>query len=52
VRLSAPAPRLSRTEPSRSAGPSVPGGQTREALTAWGVPDVDALVESGAAVQA
>jgi alpha-methylacyl-CoA racemase len=48
----APAPRFSRTEPSLSAGPSVPGGQTREALTAWGVPDVDALVESGAAVQA
>jgi alpha-methylacyl-CoA racemase len=30
----------------------VPGGQTREALTAWGVEDVDALLASGAAVQA
>jgi len=48
----APAPRFSRTEASLTTGPSVPGGQTREALTAWGVPDVDALVESGAAVQA
>jgi alpha-methylacyl-CoA racemase len=48
----APAPRFSRTEPSLSTGPRVPGGQTREALTAWGVPDVDALVASGAAVQA
>jgi len=48
----APAPRFSRTEASLTTGPSVPGGQTREALTAWGVPDVDTLVESGAAVQA
>jgi hypothetical protein len=30
----------------------VPGGQTREALTAWGVDGVEALIESGAAVQA
>ncbi len=48
----APAPRFSRTEATLSTGPSVPGGQTREALAAWGVQDVDALVESGAAVQA
>jgi alpha-methylacyl-CoA racemase len=48
----APAPRFSRTEARLGTGPSVPGGQTREALTAWGVPDVDDLIESGAAVQA
>ena len=47
----APAPRFSRTEPSLTTGPSAPGGQTREALTAWGVEDVDALLASGAAVQ-
>jgi alpha-methylacyl-CoA racemase len=28
------------------------GANTREALAAWGVADVDALIESGAAVQA
>jgi alpha-methylacyl-CoA racemase len=48
----APAPRFSRTEPSLTTGPSVPGGQTREALAAWGVADVDALIESGAAAEA
>jgi alpha-methylacyl-CoA racemase len=48
----APAPRFSRTGPTLGAGPSVPGGQTREALTAWGVDGVEALIESGAAVQA
>jgi alpha-methylacyl-CoA racemase len=48
----APAPRFSRTEATLSSGPSVPGGLTREALTAWGVDDVDALIEAGAAVQA
>jgi alpha-methylacyl-CoA racemase len=47
----APAPRFSRTEATLTTGPSVPGGQTREALTAWGVADVEALIESGAAVQ-
>ena len=48
----APAPRFSRTAPSLRSGPSVPGGQSREALEAWGVPDVDALIASGAVVQA
>jgi alpha-methylacyl-CoA racemase len=48
----APAPRFSRTPPSLTTGPSVPGGQTREALLAWGVDDVDELIASGAAVQA
>jgi alpha-methylacyl-CoA racemase len=32
--------------------PGGPGAHTREALVAWGVSDVDALLESGAAVQA
>jgi alpha-methylacyl-CoA racemase len=48
----APAPRFSRTAATLTSGPSVPGGQSREALTAWGVPDVDALIEAGAVVQA
>ena len=48
----APAPRFSRTPASLGAGPSVVGGDTRAALTAWGIPDVDALLASGAAVQA
>jgi alpha-methylacyl-CoA racemase len=48
----APAPRFSRTRPTLTTGPSVPGGRTREALLAWGVEDVDALIASGAVVQA
>ena len=48
----APAPRFSRTEATLTTGPTAPGGQTREALTAWGVEDVDALLASGAASQA
>jgi alpha-methylacyl-CoA racemase len=47
----APAPRFSRTEATLTTGPTAPGGQTREALTAWGVPDVEALIASGAATQ-
>jgi alpha-methylacyl-CoA racemase len=47
----APAPRFSRTEPTLSSGPTTPGAQTREALAAWGISDVDALLESGVAVQ-
>jgi alpha-methylacyl-CoA racemase len=48
----APAPRFSRTEASLTTGPTVAGGQTREALTAWGIENVEALLASGAAVQA
>jgi alpha-methylacyl-CoA racemase len=48
----APAPRFSRTEPTLTTGPSVAGSGTREALEAWGIDDVDALVASGAAYQA
>ncbi len=47
----APAPRFSRTRPTLTTGPSVPGGRTREALLAWGIEDVDALIASGAVVQ-
>ena len=49
----APAPRFSRTASSLSRPPSPEAGaDTREALAAWGIEDVDALIDSGAAVQA
>jgi alpha-methylacyl-CoA racemase len=49
----APAPRFSRTEPTLSTPPPTkPGQHTTEALTAWGVADVDRLLADGAAVQA
>ncbi len=47
----APAPRFSRTAPTLDAPPALPGEHTREALAAWGIEDVDDLVEDGAAVQ-
>ena len=48
----APAPRFSRTAPSLSLAPAPqPGTHTRDALAAWGVADVDGLIERGAAVQ-
>ena len=49
----APAPRFSRTEASLTSPPPARAGQdTRGALAAWGVADVDRLIGSGAAVQA
>ncbi|TIC89378.1 CoA transferase [Nocardioides sp. GY 10113] len=49
----APAPRFSRTGATLGLPPAPKAGaHTREALTAWGVADVDGLLESGAAVQA
>jgi alpha-methylacyl-CoA racemase len=48
----APAPRFSRTASAIRSAPPLPGEHTREALTAWGIADVDALIASGAAVQA
>ena len=49
----APAPRFSRTVPTLTTPPPArPGQDTREALTAWGITDVERLLESGAAVQA
>ncbi|MCW2845944.1 MAG: L-carnitine dehydratase/bile acid-inducible protein [Nocardioides sp.] len=48
-----PAPRFSRTRSSLTTPPSATAGsETRAALAAWGIADVDALLESGAAVQA
>jgi alpha-methylacyl-CoA racemase len=47
-----PAPRFSRTPATLAMPPSpVAGTHTREALTAWGIDDVDALIERGVAVQ-
>jgi alpha-methylacyl-CoA racemase len=49
----APAPRFSRTEATLGLPPAPgPGAHTREALAAWGIEDVEKLIESGAAVQA
>ncbi len=49
----APAPRFSRTAASLTSPPPARAGQdTLDALRAWGIVDVDALLESGAAVQA
>jgi alpha-methylacyl-CoA racemase len=48
----APSPRFSRTPGAVQRKPPAPGENTREALTSWGVDDVDALIESGAVVQA
>lgn len=48
----APAPRFSRTRPSLTSGPAVAGQDTRAALSAWGIDDVEGLLASGAAVQA
>lgn len=45
----APAPRFSRTPATVRRGPVAPGTDTREALTDWGVRDVDGLLASGAA---
>jgi alpha-methylacyl-CoA racemase len=47
----APAPRFSRTEATLTTGPTVAGGQSREALAAWGVDNVEELVEAGAVIQ-
>jgi alpha-methylacyl-CoA racemase len=49
----APAPRFSRTGATLTSPPPARAGQdTRDALTAWGVADVEGLLGSGAAVQA
>ena len=48
----APAPRFSRTPPSLGLPPAEAGTHTREALLAWGVADVDGLLERGALTQA
>ncbi|MFC7495397.1 MULTISPECIES: CaiB/BaiF CoA transferase family protein [unclassified Nocardioides] len=48
----APAPRFSRTEPTIGRAAENAGDSTRAALAAWGIDDVDDLIDSGAAVQA
>ncbi|WP_067671430.1 CaiB/BaiF CoA transferase family protein [Nocardia miyunensis] len=48
----APAPRFSRTPGAVQQPPAETGADTRQALTDWGVPDVDGLIDSGAAIQA
>jgi alpha-methylacyl-CoA racemase len=49
----APAPRFSRTSPTLTTPPPAQAGQdTRDALLAWGIADVDALLASGAAAEA
>ena len=47
----APAPRFSATPAELTTPPSAPGADTRAALTAWGIEDVDALIAEGAAVE-
>ena len=47
----APAPRFSRTPGALTTPPPVAGSGTREALTAWGIADVEGLIDSGAAIQ-
>jgi alpha-methylacyl-CoA racemase len=48
----APAPRFSRTAAEIGRAAESAGDSTRAALAAWGVDDVDRLLETGAAVQA
>jgi alpha-methylacyl-CoA racemase len=48
----APAPRFSRTSPTLGLPPAPAAGHhTREALEAWGIKDVDGLLDRGVAVQ-
>ncbi len=47
-----PAPRFSRTAAGLGGPPPLPGQHSRVALTAWGVDDVDGLLDRGVAVQA
>jgi alpha-methylacyl-CoA racemase len=51
IRQAAPAPRFSRTPSALGEPPARPGQHTREALTDWGIADVDELLRTGAAVQ-
>jgi alpha-methylacyl-CoA racemase len=52
IRQPAPAPRFAGTAPTPPAlPPPYPGEHTRAALTEWGVPDIDALIADGIALQ-
>jgi alpha-methylacyl-CoA racemase len=48
----APTPRFSRTRAELTTPPNRPGERTREALAAWGIDDVDRLLETGVVRQA
>jgi alpha-methylacyl-CoA racemase len=48
----APAPRFSVTPASLTTSPSLPGADTRAALSAWGIDDVESLIDDGVAIQA
>jgi len=47
----APAPRFSATPATLTTPPSLSGADTRAALTAWGIDDVDGLIRDGVALQ-
>jgi alpha-methylacyl-CoA racemase len=47
----APAPRFSATPATLTTPPSRSGADTRTALTAWGIDDVESLIDDGVAVQ-
>jgi alpha-methylacyl-CoA racemase len=47
----APAPRFSGFDPAPTGPPPRPGEHTREILSDWGVPEAEALIATGAAVQ-
>ena len=47
----APAPRFSATPANLTTSPSMPGADTRAALTAWGIDDVESLIDDGVATQ-
>jgi alpha-methylacyl-CoA racemase len=47
----APAPRFSATPATLTTPPSKAGADTRAALTAWGIDDVESLIDDGIAVQ-
>jgi len=47
----APAPRFSRTPGQVGSPPAAPGADTRAALTAWGIDDVDALLDGKVVIE-
>lgn len=47
----APAPRFSATPAELGTPPSLPGAETRTALAAWGIDNIDQLITDGVAVQ-
>lgn len=47
----APAPRFSRTPATLTTPPAKPGANTKQALDAWGIHDIDQLIADGVATQ-